>query len=326
MHDKPRFALFIILIWVTKSLLFSQQITTPRLSPQAEVKQTIGISTIEIKYQRPGVKERDIWGALVPYGWNTGVPWGSGNDFPWRAGADENTIISFSHDVKINGNDLAAGSYALFVLVEKQQWTFIFSKNNTSWGSYFYDETEDALRVVAVPENALHQERLRYGFDQLTDNSARVLLHWEKLLAGFTATFDVENIVVTNIKNDLRGRAAFSWQSWQQAAMYCLQFNTNLELGLTWINKSIQMNENANNRNILGYLLFARGTPQEGLKIFQENAKKYSDNWNIWDSLAEGYVKVGDKMNAIKNYEKALKMAPEGQQPRIKKILEDLKK
>jgi tetratricopeptide (TPR) repeat protein len=326
MDRKPFILVVVLCLCLTGSSLYAQQITTPRISPEGWVKQTIGISTIEINYHRPGVKERTIWGGLVPYGWTEGAPWASGNPYPWRAGADENTTITFSHDVKINGKPLAAGTYALFVLVEENQWTFILSNNASSWGSYFYDEKEDALRVTVKPESAPHQEWLRYGFDQLTPRSARVFLHWEKLLAGFNAEFDVENIVVANIKNELRGPAAFSWQSWQQAAMYCLQFNTHLDLGLDWINKSIQMNENANNRNILGYILFAQEKQQEGIKVFQENAKKYPDNWNIWDSLAEGYAKVGDNKNAIKNYEKALKMAPAGQQQRITKTLEDLKK
>jgi tetratricopeptide (TPR) repeat protein len=326
MYHKSTFFVVFILTFVTTNSLFSQQITTPRISPQAEVKQTIGISTIEIKYQRPGVKDRAIWGNLVPYGWNEGVPWGSGNDFPWRAGADENTIITFSHDATINEKALPAGSYALFILVEESEWTFIFSKNSSSWGSYFYNETEDAIRVTVKPESAPHQERLLFGFDQLTDTSTRVFLHWEKLLAGFTAQFDVENIVIGNIKNELRGRAAFSWQSWHQAALHCLQSKTNLDLGLAWINKSIQINENANNRNILGYILFAQYKLQEGLKVFKENSEKYPENWNVWDSLGEGYTKTNEKKNAIKSYEKALKMAPEGQKQRISKALEDLKK
>ena len=137
-----------------------ENMPVPQPSPAATVKQTVGIAEIKIVYHRPGVKNRKIWGGLVPYG------------EIWRAGANENTIITFSHPVKVEGKDLPAGTYGLHMIPTEGSWTIVFSKNSTSWGAYFYKESEDAVRIPVKAAPAEYHEWLTYEFSDLTDSSA----------------------------------------------------------------------------------------------------------------------------------------------------------
>lgn len=173
------------------SLLFTvyfsnaQQMTTPTPggSLKASVSELVGLSKVTIDYNRPAVKGREgkIWGALVPYGF-TDQGFGTSKSAPWRAGANQNTTITFSSDVMVEGKSLPAGTYGLFMAMTETEATVIFSKNFTSWGSYFYDPKEDALRVNVIPAKLNESvERLKYEFSDQKDNSAVVSLQWEKL-------------------------------------------------------------------------------------------------------------------------------------------------
>lgn len=160
--------------------------TKPDASQPAEVSQTIGaMAKVTISYHRPGVKGRDVWteksdnpriGPLVPR---------DGDPRPWRAGANEATTITFTEDVKVEGKDLAAGTYALFMIPTDGDWTVIFSKNAKQWGSFAYKQEDDALRVNVTPVEAPHQEWLMYGFDDPEAYSTTAYLHWEKVKVPF---------------------------------------------------------------------------------------------------------------------------------------------
>jgi hypothetical protein len=157
-----------------------------RPSLKAGVMQRLGADTdIIIEYGRPGVKGRKIWGALVPYGLAPGNQYSKNQPFPWRAGANENTTIEFKKDVVIEGQPLAAGKYGLHMIPSEKEWTIIFSKNNSSWGSFSYKQEEDALRVTVTPVAAPFQEWLTYGFEDLAGKSATAFLCWEKLKVPF---------------------------------------------------------------------------------------------------------------------------------------------
>src|SRR5881392_833955 len=131
------------------------ELNIPRLSQRGTVSQRLGLTDITIVYHRPEVGGREIWGKTIPYG------------KVWRAGANENTTITFTDDVTVEGKPLAAGSYGLHTFPDKDQWTIIFSKNSTSWGSFSYDEKEDALRVSAKPQAADFREALTYTFEEV---------------------------------------------------------------------------------------------------------------------------------------------------------------
>lgn len=147
----------------------------PMASPYAEVTQRIGTTDVKVVYHRPSVKERTVWGELVPYG----------GDKPWRTGANNSTEITFSKDVSIEGKELPAGTYTFYAFVEKDEWTLILNKKTGTWGNGSYDPKEDALRVTVKPKEASHAEQLTYGFDDVTLESAIAFLHWEKLKVPF---------------------------------------------------------------------------------------------------------------------------------------------
>jgi Protein of unknown function (DUF2911) len=323
--SNKRMVLVVVFVaFLVSQHLPAQQLNLPRTSPSMKVVGTIGISKVAVKYSSPQVKGREVWGKLVPYGLQK-FGFGSGNPAPWRAGANENTIIWFSDDVTIEGKPLAAGSYGLHMIPSENDWVIIFSKNTSSWGSYFYFQEEDALRVSVKPVKAPFREWLVYGIENFTKNSADVYLHWEKLKVKFSVNVDAGKLVLKSIENQLRGAIGFSWQAWNQAAFFALRSNSFLSKGIEWSKKSIKMNENATNRNTMGYLLMADKKSDEAIKLFRETVKKYPKNWNVHDSLAENLVKLGKIKEGIKYYKLALKTnPPDGQKKRINKTIKKL--
>ncbi len=179
------FFLVLSFLLILPSTTFAQR-DEVRLSLKASVMQRLGIDTdITIVYSRPGVKGRKIWGGLVPYGLAPGNKYSDGKPFPWRAGANKNTTIEFSKDVLVEGNKLPAGKYGIHIIPSEKDWIIIFSKNNSAWGSYSYNQEEDALRITVTPAEALHQEWMMFGFDNLAGTSATAFLRWEKLKVPF---------------------------------------------------------------------------------------------------------------------------------------------
>ena len=157
-----------------------------RKSLKASVTQRLGTDTdITIDFSRPGVKGRKIWGELVPFGLAPGNKYSNDKPYPWRAGANENTTIEFNKDLLIEGQKLPAGKYGIHMIPSEKDWIIIFSKKNAEWGSFSYDEKEDALRVTVTPVKAPIQEWLTYGFDDLNGTSATAYLHWEELKIPF---------------------------------------------------------------------------------------------------------------------------------------------
>ncbi|MBI1770124.1 MAG: DUF2911 domain-containing protein [Bacteroidetes bacterium] len=321
------------------------QVTTPRTpSPAAVASQTIGISTITIKYSRPSVKNRKVWGELVPYGWNV-QGFGAGNSAPWRAGANENTTVTFSHDAKVEGNNIPAGTYALFFVINQDNsGEVILSKNSRSWGSFFYNQSEDQMRAkIQLRDNSYSTELLTYDFINLTKNSAELVLNWEKKQFPVKIEFAVDDIVMANAKEELRGTTGFTPQGFISAARYSLSNNIDLEQGLKWIDQALAQgptNFNALNVksgiltkmgktaeadkmmkdamasaseteiNAYGYQLLGNGQHDKAIQIFVTNTERFPKSPNAWDSLGEGYATKGDKENAIKSFKKSLSLNP----------------
>src|ERR1700751_6087401 len=171
----------------------------PRASQHALVSQRIGITDITINYHRPLANGRQIWGKVVPYGQ------------VWRAGANENTTITFTDPVTIEGQALDKGTYGLHMIPGQDQWTVIFSKNATSWGSFTYKQEEDALRITVKPQPAEFHEALTYDFDDVKSSSAAVTMRWEKVAVPFRVAV-APDVTVQNLRNQLRNLAAYSWQ------------------------------------------------------------------------------------------------------------------
>lgn len=216
------------------------------MNQRAEVSQWIGLVKVTIAYHSPnvhGVAGRDrtghIWGELVKYGmFDDGF--GPSKAAPWRAGANESTTITVSHDVKIGGRDLRAGTYALFLELQPNgPWTWILS-SQIGWGAYQYDPKYDVLRVDATPEPVAYTEFLTYGFDDRRIDSASAYLQWEKQRIGFR--IDVPNslqLYVDQMRRDLLGWPGFNYQNWAAAAQFCADNKINLEEALVWADKAI---------------------------------------------------------------------------------------
>lgn len=211
---------------------------------RASVSEGIGLTNVTITYSRPAVKKRDghIWGELIPVGY-VDQGFGTSKAAPWRAGANENTIIEFSTDVKIEGQPLPAGKYGLFIAYDPNESTLIFSKNSSSWGSFYYRQDEDALRVKVKPMPADKSvELLKYEFTDETPSSAVIALQWEKKVIPFKVDADVVATQIASFRKELRSDKGFNWQSWDQAASYCAQNKTNLEEGLLWADSATSVN------------------------------------------------------------------------------------
>jgi hypothetical protein len=195
--------------------------------------QTVGLTDITIKYSRPGVKGRAIWGELVPY------------DRVWRTGANEATTIAFSDDVTINGEKLARGTYSLHTVPGREQWTVIFNKVADQWGSYSYDAREDALRVQVTPEPAEFREWMTFEVPEVTTDTAKIVLRWEKIVVPFT----VGTNSVARTMTQLRGAMNPDWRASYSAASFAFENKgaaPDADMN-AWIDQSLKLNQNANN-------------------------------------------------------------------------------
>jgi Protein of unknown function (DUF2911) len=316
----------------------------PDPSQRAEITQRIGITDVTIDYHRPLVKDRKIWGGLVPYG------------DVWRAGANINTTISFSDPVKIEGQPLDKGVYGLHMIPNPDQWTIIFSKNSTSWGSFTYNQSEDALRINVKPVPADMHNALTYDFDQLQPDSAVIELEWEKLAVPFKVSVDVHDVVADSLKNQLRNLSQYTWMSWDDAANYYLAEKFDLDQALKFEAKSIENEDRYENEmtksQILTALnrkddaaaaekralalasplqlhLYARGLQaqkrsDEAFAIFRENAKKHPDEWFVHSGLARVYCSQGKYDDAAKEMKIAYDKAPDNQKVYVDSLVKKL--
>ena len=320
------------------------ELNIPRVSQRGTVSQRIGLTDITITYHRPEVGGREIWGKTVPFG------------KVWRAGANENTAITFSDDISVEGKPLAAGTYGLHTIPDKEQWTIIFSKNSTSWGSFSYDEKEDALRVTAKPQAADFREALIYTFEEVKPDSAAATLRWEKLAVPFHVSVDVKAVVLKSIKNELRSVGGFTWGGYDEAAQWCLDNNYNLEEALKWEDTSIQNEERFENLETKSRILDALGRKEESAKtlskafneataiqlysyarglqrsgnakrafeIYPQVPKKDANHWTSHLALARISSNTGDFPTAAKEMTMAIGVAPDATKPFLQPLLKRL--
>ena len=356
---------------------WAQGLTTPPSgdNQKSKVTQFIGPVEVSIAYSSPDVhgpngedRTGKIWGEVAHFGF-IDQGFGPSKAAPWRAGANENTIFTVSHDVKIEGKDLKAGTYGLFLAVVKEgPYTWIFSKNHSSWGSYFYDPKEDALRVDVMPLDAPHKEWLTFGFEDRLPSSANAYLRWEKKRIPFKIEVpNINEVYVSKMRDELRSATGFKQENWITAAQFCAQNKINLEEALTWVDMSVSnpfigvenfttyqtramilqalgreadadaamdkaiKDPSATVQTIhqYGRSLLNKGQKEKALEIFKYNAKTHPEQKftpNV--GLARGYTAVGDKKNAIKFWELAIKNIPADQkqfQPQYEAELKKLK-
>jgi len=323
---------------------------------RASVTQFIGPVRVNIEYSSPAVhgpggKDRrgEIWGKLVPYGM-TNQGFGIGKPTPWRAGANENTIFAVSHEVSIEGKTLPAGRYGLHMIPGQDEWTIIFSKNSSAWGSFFYDEAEDALRVTVKPHKHEYREYLTYEFPLRKGDEATAELQWEDLAVGWNIKVpDVNDIYVERLRHELDSVPGFSPDGYVAAAQFCIQSNSHLDQGLKWADAAINMpfigkatfNTLSTKAQILskmgrddeakeimqtalklpgttpteihqyGRQLLAAKKTEAAMEVFKLNAQRNGDTWPVEVGLARGYSAIGDLQQALQHAKKALTQAPD---------------
>jgi hypothetical protein len=335
---------------------------------RATVSQQVGPVTVTISYSSPRVvlkgndRRGKIWGKLVPYGL-TELDFNECKSCPWRAGANENTVFTVSDEVKVQGTSLPAGTYGLFAITGPEEWTFIFSKNATSWGSYWYDPKEDVLRVTAKPAKGEYHEWLTYDFTEREPAKATVALRWEDVQVPFTITVDdVPARWVAKMKDELRGYTGFYWENWQRAADYCLRNKIALPEALDWAQRGAGPNFGGDNQIIavatlaraeeangkaadamktwdkavnlpgatavqihqVGRTLIADGKALQALSVFQTNARRFPNQWPVHVGLMRGYAAVGDAKKALEEGRLAIKQAPD--EPNKKVLTEAIAK
>jgi tetratricopeptide (TPR) repeat protein len=269
------------------------ELTLPVLSQQAMVEQTIGLTKVSIDYHRPLTSGREVFGKVVPYG------------KVWRAGANENTTIQFSDDVTVEGKPLAAGKYGLHMIPDKDQWMVIFSKNSTSWGSFSYDEKEDALRVTVKSKPSELADTLIYTFDDVKDDSALATLRWDKTTVPFRVATDVKAITFKSIQNQLRSVGGFTWAGYDEAGQWCLDNKYQLEQGLKWEDTSIQNEERFENLETKSRILDAMGKKDEAAKVL--NAALEKANAQQLYIYARGLQRSGNATSAFELYPMVVK-------------------
>ncbi len=253
--DLPLASVLMLTLCVAPHVQSQSVLDLPYASQAAQVKQRVGVTDITITYHRPVVNGRKIWGGLVPMGQ------------VWRAGANENTTIEFSTPVSVEGKPLPAGTYGLHMIPSADTWTVIFSKMSVAWGSYTYNQSEDALRVDVKPRTIEMEEALEYEFEDVKPDSVTVTMKWEKVAVPFRVSVNLNDTVVSSIRNQLRGRAQYSWEPLNEAANFCLTHKTNLEDGLKWADLSIQNEERFENLSTKADLLQALNRADEAKKV-----------------------------------------------------------
>lgn len=325
-------------------------------NPQASVMQAIGPVRVTIEYSSPRVvrgsndRRGKIWGELVPWGLSD-LGLNGCTSCPWRAGANENTTFTVTHDVRVQGQPLPAGTYGLHMIPGQEEWTVVFSKDASSWGSYWYDPKNDALRVSTRAEKSGYHEWLTYEFTDREPSKATVALRWEDLQVPLSISVDDVNALwVEGLRKDLRQWSGFSWQNWQEAAAFCAQNKINLPEALVWARRAVadpyaggdenfatlstlsqlealngQVPEAAKTLDkalnhptatalqvhLYGRSLLLEGNKEQALYVFQVNAKRHPDQWPVHVGLMRGYSANGDSKKALAEAKLALAQAPD---------------
>lgn len=316
----------------------------PRASQHARVSQRIGITDITINYHRPLANGREVWGKLVPYGQ------------VWRAGANENTTISFSDPVTIEGQPLDKGTYGLHMIPDPNEWTVIFSKDANAWGSFSYKQEDDALRVKVKPQATDLHNALAYDFEDVKPDSTVVTMSWDKVAVPFKVWVDVNKIVTASIHEHMYGMNQYYWEGWDDAANYFLTNKINLDEALKDEDQSIQAEERYDNLINKSRILAAMGRNQdaevfrtkaldkasplqlyffarqlqaekkqdEALALFRSTAKKFPDYWTSHMGLARVYSSQGDFDNAVKEVKLSLTTAPDSNKSNLENYVKRL--
>jgi tetratricopeptide (TPR) repeat protein len=363
-HNLSRTIAPSVLLVLLFSVRLLAQVSTPTIggSQKSKVCQSMGIAEVCVMYSSPDVvsptgtnRRGEIWGKRIPYGM-TEERWleSDGEKVtlkPWRAGANENTVITFSHDVLIEGRKLAAGAYGLFFIPGEKEWELILSTDSKNWGHYYYNDKNDALRVKVIPAKSEYHQWLTYEFTEKKLASSTLILFWEDIKIPVQISIaNIHKVYIDQMKEELATKKIFYWYNWHEAAKYCLDNNVELELGLRWADKAIDqpwigsanfatlktkaeileaLNRKQQADSVMqfaikytagvfelhnyGRELLQKKKFEEALKVFKQNIAKHPDYWVTQLGLARAYGAVGDFKTALKYAYAAKKMIPKNE-------------
>ncbi|HEY3055794.1 MAG TPA: DUF2911 domain-containing protein [Thermoanaerobaculia bacterium] len=274
---KIRAIALLAVVFVVASAWAQAPVRVPELSPAATVGQTVAVTDIAISYHRPAVNKRKIWGGLVPYG------------VLWRAGANENTTISFSTPVKVEGQPIPAGTYGLFMIPSSSQWTVVLSKFTGDWGTYNYDPSEDAARATVTPQTMNdNQERMVFTFDDLTDSSVTASLRWEKLRVPVKIEVDVPATVRASIRNELRSGKHWNSDAYAAAARWELR-QGNVDTALQYADRALELRTTGSGLRAKAAVLEKKGDAK-GAAELRDRAKQIANEGETLQNTAFGFL------------------------------------
>ncbi len=248
MKNVAAFALLFTLCAVAPA---RSEIKLPQPSPGASVKTEVGTTAVTIDYHRPGVKGRKIWGELVPYGQ------------VWRLGANQATTITFADSVKVQGQEVPAGTYGLFAIPGADKWTLILNKQAKQWGSYFYKAEEDLLRFDVQPQAGPFTEWMAFQITPAGNGKAVVEMAWDTLRVPFTVETDADAMAWKSIDETLAGTP--KWEDYQTAAHWALEKQQRLDEAMTWVDKAMALQESFWNHETKARLLQKAGKTEEAV-------------------------------------------------------------
>jgi hypothetical protein len=286
---KRPFSLLLLSLFILPGFLSAQDVTLPRVSPKASVGYTIGLTDVEIHYGAPAVKDRTIWGGVVPY------------DQIWRGGANEATTIEFSTDVNVEGQNLKAGKYALYFIPGQTEWTVIFNKKFDQWGAYGYEESDDELRLVVTPKmNEGMQERLTYSIHDMKMDMGYVKLSWEKMRLYIRFKTDMMEQALANLMSALEKTPEDKkWMIYAEGADFLTNAEGDAEMALDWAKKStdrfnhswnwyIRAKAEARKGDLVAAV--ASGTKAAEIGLAAETDKYYEDNKEEINTTIQGWA------------------------------------
>ncbi len=302
-------AVFLMMCFLSTAVLaqLPVSLTLPQASPKETRSITIGFTTMSFEYNSVGIKGREIWGGLVPYG------------EVWRTGANKNTLFTVTDDVLVNGQKLKAGSYGMHTIPGEEEWVIIFSNFSEAWGSYFYDESEDALRIKVTPEEMDSKyEWMKFSFSDYTNTSVDISLKWAHLKVPFKVEIPMET-TFAHIENQFRTLPAFSWQGWVQGATYLQNNDYKLDVALEWAARALQIDRSVQTLGLHAKLLVLNEQKEKGLEQAAEMRKEWSSDWRAHYSAAEVYEEAEELKKAEEAYKQAKELASDD---RTKQVLQ----
>jgi hypothetical protein len=252
--SKEKMKLGLSLLSIFAFVVSQAQLKIPQASPSSEVEQEVGLTEVEVNYSRPGMKGRKIFGDLVPYGQL------------WRTGANSATTIEFEDSLMIGKTTVAPGTYAIFTIPDKKEWTVIINDNHEQGGTGDYDSTLDVLRFKVTPEVLKDPvETFTIDFQNLTINSADLILKWENTAIRIPLIAEVDRKVESMIKDALA--AELQWSTYYNSAKYYFNANKDIDQALEWINECIKYKDDAYwIYNLKAEILLKKGMKKEAIE------------------------------------------------------------